>query len=131
MYLFVYGTLKRGHSNHALLRGATYIGEARIRGYSLYRLGGFPGIVVNYENCDAPVYGEVYEVDDFQDLDALEGYDEDTQSGMYVRMLKTVTFTRWSADNIEDTPPDWLEVHVYIWNRSVEGRELIESGTWR
>jgi gamma-glutamylaminecyclotransferase len=81
--LFVYGTLKRGCSNHAMLAGETFLGEARTHaGFRLYDLGGYPGIVVLPEDREG-VTGEVWAVgaEALQRLDAFEGVHE----GLYRR----------------------------------------------
>lgn len=81
--LFVYGTLKRGCSNHRYLADQTFIGLARTRpGYRLYDLGGYPGIVAQPDDRNA-VVGEVWSVDDdaLRELDRFEGVHE----GLYRR----------------------------------------------
>lgn len=70
--LFVYGSLRRGRSNHEELRGASFLGEARTReGYALVRIGDYPALVAGGES----VAGELYAVDDagLGQLDAFEG----------------------------------------------------------
>jgi gamma-glutamylaminecyclotransferase len=70
--IFVYGTLRRGGSNHALLSGAACEGEARTREpFAMFDLGGFPCIVPGGEER---VAGEVFLVDaaTLARLDALE-----------------------------------------------------------
>ncbi|MGB9705980.1 MAG: gamma-glutamylcyclotransferase family protein [Pyrobaculum sp.] len=57
MYLFVYGTLKRGCVNHWLLQGAEYVGEAYAPGFTLY-VDLIP-YAVRAPGC--MVEGEVYE----------------------------------------------------------------------
>ena len=48
MRVFVYGTLKRGHSNHDCLRGQQFIAEAVTQPrYRLHDLGGYPGMVLD------------------------------------------------------------------------------------
>ena len=62
MYLFVYGTLKKGYTNHYLLSraGARFIGDAWVEGYTI--LDQFvPVAVPAPRKCR--VYGELYEVD--------------------------------------------------------------------
>ena len=81
--LFVYGTLKRGCSNHHYLAGQTFVGDARTPpGFALYDLGGYPGIAVKPDDCDG-VVGEVWSVDDaaLERLDHFEGVHE----GLYRR----------------------------------------------
>lgn len=74
--LFVYGSLKRGFGNHRLLENlrAKFLGEAKSEPvFTMYSLGGFPGII---RNGDTPVSGELYEVPSsgMSDLDMLEGH---------------------------------------------------------
>jgi gamma-glutamylaminecyclotransferase len=81
--LFVYGTLKRGCSNHSFLAGQNFVGSASTApGFALYGLDGYPGMVAGA--ADAPgVSGEVWSVDDacLARLDELEG----TAEGIYRR----------------------------------------------
>lgn len=76
--VFVYGTLKRGGSNHLFLAGQKFLGEARtVPGFTLYSLGDYPG-VVRAPGDTAGVTGELWSVDDacLVELDRLEGLDE-------------------------------------------------------
>jgi gamma-glutamylcyclotransferase (GGCT)/AIG2-like uncharacterized protein YtfP len=73
--IFVYGTLKRGYSNHLYLAGQQFLGEARTApGFRLYDLGGYPGMVPHADDRDG-VLGEVWAVDAnaLAHLDGLEG----------------------------------------------------------
>ena len=82
--IFVYGTLKRGGSNHLFLRGQKFLGDARtIPGFTLYSLGDYPGMV-RAPGDTAGVTGEIWSVDDdcLAELDRLEGLDE----GLYERI---------------------------------------------
>jgi gamma-glutamylaminecyclotransferase len=81
--LFVYGTLKRGCSNHAILAGQEFVGPARTQpGYRLFDLGGYPGIVAMPDDREG-VNGEIWSVDAeaLARLDAFEGVHE----GLYRR----------------------------------------------
>ena len=81
--VFVYGSLKRGHSNHHLLATARFEGEAQAPGLTLHDLGPFPmaiaaaqpeaGSATDPETL--PVSGEVFAVDaeTLKRLDRLEG----------------------------------------------------------
>jgi gamma-glutamylcyclotransferase (GGCT)/AIG2-like uncharacterized protein YtfP len=82
--VFVYGTLKRGGSNHFFLAGQQFLGEARTQpGFTLYSLGDYPGMV-RAPGDTAGVTGELWGVDDacLAELDRLEGLDE----GLYERV---------------------------------------------
>ena len=81
--LFVYGTLKRGCSNHRYLANQTFVGVARtVPGFCLYDLGGYPGIAAKEDDRDG-VVGEVWSVDAaaLAELDRFEGVHE----GLYRR----------------------------------------------
>jgi len=70
--LFVYGSLRRGRSNHRELSNATFLEETRTtRSYALVRIGAYPALVAGTES----VSGELYAVDDalLEELDAFEG----------------------------------------------------------
>lgn len=82
-WIFVYGTLKRGGTNHRLLAGQRFIGPARTTaGHRLYGLGEYPGLVIDPADRTG-VQGEVWAVDraTLAALDAFEGVPE----GLYRR----------------------------------------------
>lgn len=110
--IFVYGTLKRACSNHHYLAGQKFIGEATTApGYTLYALGGFPGLVTKPDDTTG-VSGEIWSVDAaaLRRLDGLEGLDE----GMYrrERIPLAAPFAKHSVEG-------------YIYARSVENRREI------
>ncbi len=82
MWLFVYGSLKRGLQLHEELVTAVFAGLAVTEpGYRLYRCGWYPALV---ECADGvAVEGELYSVDEalLDRLDEVEGVHE----GLYVR----------------------------------------------
>jgi gamma-glutamylaminecyclotransferase len=115
--IFVYGTLKRGCSNHHYLAGQTLLGEARTApGFALFDLGGYPGMVA-LPGESGSVSGEVWEVDTdcLERLDALEG----TAEGLY---------RREAAALLE--PFAGRGVEAYFFLQSVEGRGRL-GATWR
>ncbi len=115
--IFVYGTLKRGCSNHHFLTDQEFIGEARtVPGFRLHELGGHPGLVPNALDRDG-VVGEIWAVDEaaLGRLDGLEGLDQ----GIYRR------------DVIPLLPPFADQrIEGYLYNRSVKNRRDI-GGVWR
>jgi len=81
--VFIYGTLKRGGSNHHLLAAQEFRGAARTApGFTLYELAGYPGMVPEGGDREG-VRGEVWAVSDecLRLLDELEG----TAEGLYRR----------------------------------------------
>jgi gamma-glutamylaminecyclotransferase len=77
--VFVYGTLRRGHSNHALLEMSRFMGDAATRRtYWMITTGVFP-VVLDAVPADfglppLAISGEIYHVDDvtLAQLDRLE-----------------------------------------------------------
>lgn len=115
MLLFVYGTLKRGGSNHPSLAGQRFVGDARtMPGWTLYALDGYPGLV--RDATAAGVAGELWDVDaaTLARLDELEGVDEQ----LYAREPITL------AAPFADRP-----VQTYVYLRSVTGRPHL-GDTW-
>jgi gamma-glutamylcyclotransferase (GGCT)/AIG2-like uncharacterized protein YtfP len=114
--VFVYGTLKRGGSNHLFLRGQNYLGDARTApGFTLYSLGDYPGMVRAPGDTHG-VTGELWAVDDgcLAELDRLEGLDE----GLYERIdvLLAPNLIAGSAQ-------------TYLYLRQIDGLDAIGS-TW-
>jgi gamma-glutamylcyclotransferase (GGCT)/AIG2-like uncharacterized protein YtfP len=115
--IFVYGTLKRGGSNHLHLAGQACLGDARTApGYRLYALDGYPGMIPSPVDREG-VTGEVWSVDAavLARLDALEGL----AIGLYRR--EVVPLLPPFADR---------SVEAYLYARSVAGRRDLGS-TWQ
>ena len=115
--LFVYGTLKRGCSNHHFLAGQKYVGAARtVPGFRLYDLGGYPGLITKADDREG-VVGEIWAVDaaTLQRLDQLEGL----EAGHYRRAVVPL-LPPFAGQGIES----------YLYNRSVRNcRDL--GGVWK
>jgi gamma-glutamylaminecyclotransferase len=80
--VFVYGTLKQGHTRHNAIREQRYLGIARTEPlYGMYQFGGYPCLVDEItaeqsgQTAGRSIYGELYEVDDacMAELDKIEG----------------------------------------------------------
>lgn len=83
--VFVYGTLKRGGSNHHWIQSQRFVGMARtLPEFRLYDLGGYPGMVGAAPGQGSSIEGEVWEVDPagLAKLDVLE----DVAGGEYARV---------------------------------------------
>jgi len=111
--VFVYGTLKRGQPNHALLARSRFCGEAQLAGLALYNLGPFPMAIAS-SDPQAVLQGEVYAVNAEQlaALDRLEGAPR-----LYDRQRHPLS--------------DGRQVWVYVGReRQVRHVPLIPSGVW-
>lgn len=112
--LFVYGTLKRGGSNHRQLSGQTFVATGRtVPGYRLFDLGDFPGMV-SFPSAPDGVEGEVWSVDDaaLLRLDDFEG----VAQGLYRREPVALL-----------APFAGQTVQAYLYSHSVEGRRDLGS----
>ncbi len=115
--VFVYGTLKRGGSNHHFLAGQAFLGEARTApGYILFSLGDYPGMVRRIGTEDH-VLGEVWAVDGaaLAALDELEGVGE----GLYERVPVQLV-----------APFAGQPVESYLYLRPIVGHPTLGS-VWR
>ena len=73
--LFLYGSLKRGYSNHWRIAGQDYLGEAvTAPHYRILNLGMYPGMVRD-DVTGLAVKGEMWAVDDHC-LKALDEYEQ-------------------------------------------------------
>jgi gamma-glutamylaminecyclotransferase len=118
--LFVYGTLKRGGSNHAQLAGQTLLGEARTSpGFTLYSLGEYPGLVAEPADPDG-VRGELWAVDAaaLARLDAFEGVPE----GLYART--SAPLVSWPAGLAAS---EAARAQLYLYLRPIQGRPHLGS----
>jgi len=80
--IFVYGTLKNGHSRNSMLQGQRYLGTAvTTPHYKIYRYGSFPALIK--VSPGVRVFGEIYEIDDscLIGLDEVEG----VRQGLFFR----------------------------------------------
>jgi gamma-glutamylcyclotransferase (GGCT)/AIG2-like uncharacterized protein YtfP len=122
--LFVYGTLRKGGANPMhdfLAREADFVGAATCCGL-LYRVDFYPGLVLSAAPDDR-VNGEVYRLHRppfaLAELDRYEacgpGFAAPTE---YLRQVHTVRL-----HDGRDVPA-W----VYVYNRPVDGLELIRCG---
>jgi len=111
--VMVYGTLKRGGYNHHLLEKAEYIGEATVRGFRLYRMGGFPAASRSW--VEPRVFGEVFRVtpEQLARLDQLEG----VAAGWYRRQV------------VQTEAGDAVSMYTMT-AAQVAGREAVKGGVW-
>lgn len=122
-YLFVYGTLMRAFENPfatQLRACATFIAEGFFFG-QLYRVSWYPGAVYDPESA-TKVYGEIYQLLDFQklipELDDYEDVKEQEVDSLYLRRQVPV---RTEIGSI-------FVCSTYLYNQSLVEATLLPSG---
>lgn len=110
--VFVYGTLRRGGSNHFRMEKAGFLSPATAIG-RLYQIDWYPGLVL--DAAAGVIIGEVYQVppDVMEELDRFEGAE-------YRRLQAPVRL------------PDGETVSAWVWEwlGPVDETRRITSGDW-
>lgn len=112
--VFVYGTLRRGGSNHFRMEEADFVASATVRG-RLYRIDWYPGLLLDDSGDD--VIGELYQVsaEIMESLDAFEGPE-------YRRVMTEVQ----SGGDHRSPQAAW----VWEWLCPCDEKQRILSGDW-
>ncbi|MDA0525619.1 gamma-glutamylcyclotransferase family protein [Methanococcoides alaskense] len=72
-FLFAYGTLKKGHMNHHLLAGSSFVSENCTEDkFQMLDMGDFPAVVK--DDPVSSIVGELFSVDD-STLSAIDGFE--------------------------------------------------------
>jgi len=74
----VYGTLRKGESNHRVLGNSEYVKTIRVNGFAMYGLSGFPAVIKGADEDSIVI--EVYRIIDQKisnEIDLLEGFDRE------------------------------------------------------
>jgi gamma-glutamylcyclotransferase (GGCT)/AIG2-like uncharacterized protein YtfP len=110
--VFVYGTLRRGGSNHFRMAGADFVAQGAVRG-RLYGIAWYPGLVLDREGGE--VIGDVMAVDAgmMAELDAYEG-------GEYRRVRVEVGLPHGEI----------IEAWIWEWGGEVDESRRIAGGDW-
>lgn len=94
--IFVYGTLRSGHSNHHLLKDANSYGAGTTVGqYSMYLISGYP-YVTSFEPR-YQIIGELYEIDSdtLSVLDKMEGHPRHYERREVLVISGGTQYTAW------------------------------------
>lgn len=118
--VFVYGTLRRGGSNHFRMAGAEFISSGTIRG-RMYRVDWYPGLILDPTGDE--IHGEVYAVDTdlLSALDIFEGLSAGEIEGSEYRRVETSVVKQDSQA---------LAAWVWEWLGIVDESQRISDGDW-
>ena len=118
--VFVYGTLRRGGSNHFRMAGAEFISCGTIAG-RMYRIDWYPGLVLDPAGDE--VHGEVYVVgpDLLSVLDIFEGGSVGEVEGSEYRRVETTVMKQDSQT---------LSAWVWEWRGPVDESQRVSGGNW-
>lgn len=102
----VYGTLRKGGSNHHVLGGSEFISEQRIQGFQMYGCHDYPAIISGHYNEYITV--EIYRVKSHSVADAidvLEGFDRSNPNSLN----NYYTLRKINIESIEEL----LEIYTF------------------
>lgn len=126
-FLFAYGTLQEGLAPREvapLVARMRRVGEGTVAG-TMYDLGHYPGAVLE-AGSGRRIAGTVFETPDdlewWRALDAYEEFDPELpEASQFVRVRCEVELAAGGT----------LECWMYVYNRSVKGAAVVESGAWK
>ena len=118
--VFVYGTLRRGASNHFRMAGAEFVCAGSIVG-KLYQIDWFPGLIL--DETGGPIIGEVFETGPelLEALDQFEGVSADETQSEYRRVSTTV---------FPDNGGEPIRADVWEWLGAVDESKRMKGGDW-
>ncbi len=118
--VFVYGTLRRGASNHFRVGDGGFVGGGRVRG-GLYRIDWYPGLVLDSEGDE--VIGDVFDVSAgrLAELDLFEGLPQGFLVGQEYRRVRTM---------VDLLDGGRVEAWVWEWIGEVDPGRRVVSGDW-
>jgi gamma-glutamylcyclotransferase (GGCT)/AIG2-like uncharacterized protein YtfP len=117
--IFVYGTLRKGGSNHFRMEGSEFVGVGRISG-QMHRIDWYPVLVCG---GDSFVKGELYLVSDenLVALDVFEGITPDAdQPREYRRVKATVSLESGES----------MDAWVWEWAGGLVAAEPLDGEDW-
>jgi gamma-glutamylcyclotransferase (GGCT)/AIG2-like uncharacterized protein YtfP len=117
--VFVYGTLRRGGSNHFRMEGADFIGGGGIAG-EIFRIDWYPALVLG---GNSTVKGELYRMcsEHLRALDEFEGIVPDEgESREYRRVKVEVTMDSGEKESA------W----VWEWIGDLNSAMALDTGDW-
>jgi gamma-glutamylcyclotransferase (GGCT)/AIG2-like uncharacterized protein YtfP len=122
--VFVYGTLRKGGSNHFRMGGAELVGDGNLTG-EIYLIDDLPDFLFPALKLGGAswVKGEVYRVNDSQlaALDDFEGISERHEEPYEYRRVKAV---------VDLDCGEQIEAWVWEWNGCLDDIKPLPQGDW-
>lgn len=122
--VFVYGTLRKGGSNHFRMHHAEFFGLGKVAG-AIYLIDSNPELVFPALKLDmkGQVVGEVYRVSDtlLKALDAFEGISAHFEEPYEYRRVRV---------NVEMETGVSMSAWVWEWNSFLGGAKPLPEGDW-
>lgn len=119
----VYGSLRKGLSNHGIIQEALYIGEFTSEPvFKMYDLGAYPAIT---HGGNSSIEFEVYAVNEqeLEKVNSLEGFHEDRDDNYYSRAIIKSPFGKAYYFFFSETGK--------LSHNLDDGGLLVESGNWK
>ncbi len=118
--VFVYGTLRRGGSNHFRMAGGEFVAAATVAG-RLYRIDWYPGLVL--DDAGDEIHGEVFSVNAEQlaALDIFEGLSAGEIEGSEYRRVPAAVVCQDSHV---------LTAWVWEWLGITDESQRLTDGDW-
>lgn len=120
--IFVYGTLRRGGSNHHRLDDASFVARATLPG-RLYRFGWYPGLIA--DSSANEVVGEIYRIRSSM-LPGLDHY----EGPEYCREIMNLRILPDPDADASKHPSQHATAWVWLWQGPVHEDQRIPSGDW-
>jgi len=121
--MFVYGTLKQGHTRYRYLQGQRYLGIGITKpNYRIHQLAGHPAMVDAEQGAGSPIYGELYEIDEecLKQLDVVEAVAHGLYERKYLEFKEmNLAFLPTDTKVFEDYNSKQAE--GYLYKRNVDG----------
>ncbi len=102
----VYGTLRKGATNHSVLGDSEYLKTVRVKGFAMYGADTYPAVIRGTE--DDSIVIEIYRITNpkiLQALDFLEGFDRNNPTS--AKNLYTIQKIK------PDSETEFIEIYTF------------------
>ena len=112
--IFVYGSLRKGMTQHALLGGAQFLGSAMTKSeFTLFDAGLWPAAV---QNGNTAIFGELYEVKP-KKVSEIDSYERHPEFFRRHKIMLADEINAWMWIYISDVDPTWISIEDGCWRQ--------------